>query len=385
MNDKTLHVALALPDSVPTQFLAGFGAYQRDNALTWEFVPGLQEYVWELSSRELRKFHCDGIVASISNPDRVRRARRMKTPVVNIEFTRDNHGLPRPIVDQEAVGRLAGEHLRERGFMRFACYSLQGRWYAERRKAGFESIVCDDAAEYSVLDRADEYHPWPRLRKWLTDWLRTLRPPVAMFATNDMRASEALRACRDLGLRVPEDVAICGADNQMVVCELSNPPLSSVAYDNHKVGYEAASLLDRMMAGEKLKGDFPIQPDHVAGRKSTDTVAVENPEAAAAIEYMRHHYCEPITVEEVLNRVSLSRRWLEHAVKQSFGVTPREYLCRLRLQQAQKLLAGPKTMKLGEVARSCGFGDTERMNRVFRNLTGQTARQYRDGAESSDE
>jgi LacI family transcriptional regulator len=206
--------------------------------------------------------------------------------------------------------------------------------------------------------------------------------PLALFATNDLRASEALQACRQLGLRVPEDVAICGADNTLSICELANPPLSSVSYDDGKVGYEAAAILHRLLEGAQAEGDLLIQPEGVVHRKSTDTVAVDNPEAAAAIAYMRAHFCEPITVEEVLNNVRISRRWLEHAVKESLGLTPKEYLCRLRLEYAQELLQNPKQMRLGEVAAASGFGDTERMNRVFRKYTGRRARVFQRSARS---
>jgi len=67
------------------------------------------------------------------------------------------------------------------------------------------------------------------------------------MACDDVRARHVLEACRSLGLRVPHEVAVIGVDDDEFVCELSDPPLSSVAQAARRVGHEAARLLDRLM------------------------------------------------------------------------------------------------------------------------------------------
>ena len=103
--------------------------------------------------------------------------------------------------------------------------------------------------------------------------LMGLPKPVAILAANDIPARDLTDACRELGFRVPDRVAVLGVDNDEVECGLSDPPLSSIAIPAERIGYAAAELLDRMMAGEKTppKTTF-LPPVRVVTRQSTDTL-----------------------------------------------------------------------------------------------------------------
>ena len=85
-------------------------------------------------------------------------------------------------------------------------------------------------------------------------WLKRLPKPIAIMTCHDDRGLQVLDACHRVGLTVPDQVAILGIDNDPFLCNLSNPPLSSIDVNPERIGYEAAAVLDRLMQGAALSG-----------------------------------------------------------------------------------------------------------------------------------
>ena len=140
-------------------------------------------------------------------------------------------------------------------------------------------------------------------------WLQSLEKPVGLLAANDARARHVLEACRTANLRVPEDVAVLGVDNDDIMCELTTPPLSSIEQGARSVGYQAAALLDRLMAGKtvrRLRRNVP--PERVVTRCSTDILAIADSDVTAAIAYIREHACDPPSVQDVVSAVEFRDR-----------------------------------------------------------------------------
>jgi len=151
----------------------------------------------------------------------------------------------------------------------------------------------------------------------LSEWLKSLVKPIGLLAASDGRAREVLDACRLANIHVPEEIAVLGVNDDEMICEMANPPLSSVIHNARRVGYEAAAMLDRLMSGKKIVADIVVDPLGVRCRQSTDLLAIEDPEISKAVRFIREHACEGIRVDDVLEEVALSRRSLEKRFRQA--------------------------------------------------------------------
>src|SRR5262249_13925373 len=146
-------------------------------------------------------------------------------------------------------------------------------------------------------------------------------------------------ACRRINVRVPDEVAVIGVDNDEILCNLSSPPLTSVDINTERIGYEAAALLDRLMAGAGAPRQPKLLPPRgVVPRQSTDVLATEDHELAAVIRYIREHACEGLRLKDLLHTTGLSHRTLERRVRELLGRSPKEEITRVQLERAKRLL-----------------------------------------------
>jgi LacI family transcriptional regulator len=214
----------------------------------------------------------------------------------------------------------------------------------------------------------------------LRRWLRELPKPVGIMACYDIRGQQVLDACRSAGLAVPAEVAVIGVDNDELLCDLASPPLTSVVPNAHRTGYEAAGLLDRLMAGKRVAAaPTLIAPLGVAARQSTDVLAVDDREVARAVQFIREHACDGINVGDVLRVVPLSRRVLEMRFQRLLGRTPREEILQARLGRVKQLL-GETDLPLYLIAERTGFEHVEYLSVVFRREAGTTPSAFRAAA-----
>jgi LacI family transcriptional regulator len=186
-----------------------------------------------------------------------------------------------------------------------------------------------------------------------------------------------LDACRRLGVGVPDEVAVLGVDNDEVLCELAAPPLSSIIPNTHRTGYEAAALLEQMMAGRKMAGETHlIPPSGLATRQSTDALAIEDTNVAQAVRFIREHACQGIRVQDVIRAVPQARRLLESRFRKLLGRTPHEEIIRVQLNRVKQLLV-ETDLSLSEIATRTGFAHVEYLSVVFKNKAGTPPSQYR--------
>jgi LacI family transcriptional regulator len=212
-------------------------------------------------------------------------------------------------------------------------------------------------------------------------WLRSLPKPVGMMACNDIRGQQVLNLCRRHDLVVPEEIAVIGVDNDEVLCELSDPPLSSVAPNARGIGYDAAVLLERMMAG----GAAPAAPVFVAPlgivtRRSTEVLALNDHQLTIGLRYLRDHAFDPITINEVARAAGMSRRVFERRFVAQMGRPPKAEVLRLRLERVKQLLVDTD-WSLAEIAERTGFNYGEYLHTVFTQKTGVTPGKFRRQAE----
>lgn len=296
----------------------------------------------------------------------------MGLPVVGFEA---DERLDTPCVyyDGEAIGRLAAEHLLERGYRRLGFFHLGLTPFQRRRMEGFRGAA--EAAGAGFLELApSERVRWPLPSDYSWDWLQegmeALLPSAGIMASNDAIARPLLNALEQFGVSVPEQVAVVGAENDELLCEMSRVPLSSVDANTRELGYQAAALLDRMMDGEPAPSQtLRISPVGVVARSSTNMLAAENPHAARALRFIWDRYREPISVEDVAHGLPVSRRRLQTLFREDFGRTIQAEISRVRVEAACRYL-GEAELKVREVAARTGFSSSLHMHRAFLNRFG---------------
>ena len=356
--------------------LRGIMGYMREHRL-WslylaEHSRGDRPPAW------LKNWKGDGIIARIEKPALAEALRGLKIPIVDVSSARLLPELPWFETDDAAFAQAAFDHLRERGFKRFAyCGDGQfnwSKWRAEHfvrmaEAAGGQVFVYQPSRAFLLDD--------PAQIDDLASWLESLPKPIGLMACYDLRGQQVLNACRYINIAVPDEVAVIAVDNDELLCELSHPPLTSVIPNTYRTGYAAAAFLDEMMSGgaSNLKS-FLVPPIGVATRQSTDVVAVEDRGIAMAMRFIREHACEGINVKDVLRAAPQSRRSLESRFQRFFGRTPHEEILRVQLSRVKQLLV-QTDLPLAEIAERAGFTHVEYLSVAFKKSVGMPPSQFR--------
>ena len=285
------------------------------------------------------------------------------------------------------MAKLAADFFLNAGFRQFAFCGYQGIPFSDRRAEAFRNYlalqdlaVCQPPVQGSLAPpthiQATERRGLDRERT-LAGWLRKQPRPLALFACNDVCAQQVLNACREHGIKVPEEVAVMGVDNDDVLGNLCEPSLTSIEPDTDRLGYEAAALLDRMMRGKKPKpGMTQIPPLRVVERASTDAMAIGDPITVKAVRFIRDHVDDGISVKDVLAGTGRSRTDLEQRFHRWLKTSIRGEIIRRRMDRVCSLLR-QTDLSLNEIARRTGFNTTAHLCRLFRGRLGQTPSRYR--------
>lgn len=327
----------------------------------------------------LRDWRGDGVIARVESPRIAVTLRGARLPVVDVSAALPRTAFPRVATDSEAVTLLAAEHLRERGFRHLAYCGDAGFLWSVRRGVYFVRQVRAFGGRCAVFAEQKGRSGTTAEAEIaaIAEWLLQLPKPVGVLACYDVRAQQVLEACKLAGLSVPADVGVIGVHNDELLCELCDPPLSSVIPNARRAGYEAAALLARMMAGKPVaSAAHLIPPLGVAARQSTDVVAVNDAPVAAAARYIREHATKGIGVEDVLRAVPMSRTLLERRFQRTLGRSPGAHITKVRIEHVKTLLA-TTGLSVGTIAERAGFEHAEYLSVVFRRETGLTPTRYR--------
>ncbi len=330
----------------------------------------------------LRGWVGDGVLAFIEDPGLARRLLRLKIPVVELFGHRLDLGLPQVGNDEEAIGRLAAEHLVERRLRRFAFSGYPGEPWVERRYRGFASALArhgfPEPPRMGCTRASGPLARWEREQERLTTQLARLPRPCGILACSDRHALRVLDACRRAALRVPDEIAVVGVDDDEETCRLSEPPLSSVKDDARRIGYEAARLLDRLMRRPRSPAPSPrlVPPLGLTARRSTDLTAIEDPLIARAMNAIRSRACEGLRLADLLREVPLSRAAFYRRFRAALGRTPHQELLRARIERVKELLHRTP-MTLEEISGLAGFEHPEYLSAAFRRETGTTPGRFR--------
>jgi LacI family transcriptional regulator len=295
---------------------------------------------------------------------------RFRTPAVTVSNTGPGTKVPRVVTDDCEVGRIAARHLLAKGYHHFAFWGDPAYVFAQQRWSGFAEAILGARGKGCTPARSAA-HP-----RSVGRWLRRLPRPVGLMAMNDQRASLAIDACHDLGLRIPEDVAVVGVDDDDLYSDLTTPALSSVALQTDRIGYLAAECLVRLVQGAKIPPVTPVPPGPLIARQSSRGVASTDALVAKAVQFLEQNLARGSNIEELAGAVGTSRRSLELRFKAVLGQTPGQTLARLRIEQAQGLLV-TSSLPLKKIAMLSGFSNQVRMSEAFRRHTDQTPMAYR--------
>jgi len=287
-------------------------------------------------------------------------------------------GLINVVTDSTEIGRMAANHLLQCGFRHFAFFGYaaensrsrgeeleQTPWSRNRLESFTKRVVEAGFLPPAVFVLPAWETDWPKFRDQVAHWLSKLPTPLGVMACNDDCAVQVVEACKLAGLAVPDAVGIVGADNDEVVCGLAEPPLTSVALNFERAGYEAAEALEKLMARSRPRSlHISVPATHLVARRSTDVVAVEDELLAKALRFIRNRVSRPNSVDEVAKAAGASRRVLERRFREGLGHSVLQEIRRVRTNEIARLLI-ETNWSIGRIADALGFDDDRHFSRYF--------------------
>lgn len=369
-----------------------------DTATTWGsgLIEGIAEYAhahedWQFLLGPRGKYdrsllpadwNGDGIIARITNQELADQVVSFGVPAVNVSWYQFNEpSIPRCTCDHQAVATMAAKYFLDLGFRQFAyCGSVIRPDYVDRFGEAFVEYLqrrtyrCHcHAANWnpnSIMPPASEFER-------LTEWLVALPKPVGLLAYDSLQARQVIEACEASGINVPHEVAVLGGEYDFLSCTISKPQLSSIDHAPRRVGYTAAEILSRLIAGEPPPREpVLLPPGRVISCQSTDTVAVGDELLAAAMQYIKRSSHEKIHVNDILREVPISRRALEKGFQKWLGHSPAEEIRRIRVDRAIQMLCDT-SWSMPRIASAAGFALPELLTRAFRRELGITPSEFR--------
>ena len=338
---------------------------------------------WTLAQvRDPKTWNGDGIITRVHDPSEVPALLAPGVPIVDVCRTTPHPRIHSAANDDEATGRLAGEHFIAAGHRRFAyCGASEGTW-SQRRGSGFAQAIGIAESRMTTFQRPRSWwHKSGPAPATLKQWIRRLERPIAILAGDDAIGVKLTLACADLGIRVPDEIAIVGVDNEEVLCEMATPALSSIPCDTERMGYEAARLLDELMkqgakATTKESRHIAISPLPLVVRGSSDSFATKDEAVLAALRLI-HQSDHAVHVPQVVAASGLSRRSLELRFRKELDRTILDEIRRTRLDRACRLLI-TNDQPVVKIARKLGFSSPQRFHAVFRVQFGMSPSDFRE-------
>ncbi|TWU39765.1 XylR family transcriptional regulator [Novipirellula artificiosorum] len=359
------------------KLLQGVSRYMSEGYCDWAV------YVEERGKREplpswVHRFDGDGVISHSSSPAVVQSLRQLDVPMIETDMCGMGQDVPIVYSDEDALVDAAIEHFLPRGIQSFAwCQIVDRAWCRFRRNAlkrRLRERGLGLAASYAP--RRKRAIQWLDQRRELGDWLGTLEYPTGILCANDLCGTRLLEAARLARIAVPDQVAVVGVDNDPVLCGMAWPTLSSVEQNAERIGYLAAERLQAMLEGGPWASEpIWVRPTGVETRRSSDVIAIGEPDMVNAIQFIRDQARCGINVNDVVRHVSVSRSYLEKLFREHVGRSPKAEIQRLRLDHAKQLLQGNQS--IASVALACGFKSSQYFANVFQREFEMTPGQWR--------
>jgi LacI family transcriptional regulator, galactose operon repressor len=353
------------------------GRHLLEGIARYAHLHGPWSFYWEpsglgTSRATLRKLDADGII--------FRDVGRIKEEVLQLGIpavvvghsSQEVQGLINVVTDSQTVGRMAADHLLQCGFKHFAFCGYAGTaleqtpWSRHRLESFTRRVVEAGYPAPGAYILSPLELDWQKSRQRLADWLAKLPKPLGLMACNDDCGTQVIEACKLAALAVPDEVGIVGVDNDEVVCGLSDPPMTSIAINFQRAGYESAQALEKLMQRSKPRSfRINVLATHLVARRSTDVVAIEDRCLAKALSFIRDNARRPVSVSEIAREAGLSRRVLERRFRRELGRSVLHEIRRARTDEIARLLV-ETNWPVSRVAESLGFEDVQHFARYFR-------------------
>lgn len=334
-----------------------------------------------------RDWDGDGIITRNTTPEMIQIIRESQIPTINLSDILADQNLPSVINDHQAIGELAATHLADKGIEHFAFAGFDDHHWSHMRLKGFveglqkRGVNTDqDVHVHQSKWSSARRDGWQQQQDEIVRWVRALPRPIGVLACNDFRGQHVLEACQTAKVSVPDEMAVLGVDNDHVLCDFCDPPLSSVIPAAERIGYQAAVMLDQLMRREPPSElHLKIPPLGITERLSTDVMAIDDEDVAAAIQMIRFRACEGLTVSDILADVPIARSSLERRFRQYLGRSPQAEIRRVQIKRACQLLRDTE-LSLVQISRLTGFKHAEYFSVVFKREVKQTPGRYRDAS-----
>jgi LacI family transcriptional regulator len=366
------------------QILKGVAEYSQRYG-PWSFYITPRDFYQELP--RIDRWKGDGIIARTEDAAIVKSIVRSGLPAVMLDPPAKFKFSPtvkKRIIqvspDPLKIVQMAVDHLLNQGFRHFAFCGFQGRVWSDPRQQNFVRTLRERDYSCTVYQPPERQISmrWETEQPFLSEWLKSLPKPVGIFACNDIRGRQVLDVCSLAQIAVPQDAAVLGVDNDDLFCELCNPPLSSIALNATKAGFELAGFLDQLMQSphSAVPKYFSVEPLYVVERQSTDVLVTDDPLVAEALDFIRHEAVRPIGVADVANKIAVSRRSLEIRFRRAVGWSVHDELQRIRLNRVRRLLLETE-LTMEKISELSGFASSNYMAAAFRKQWTVTPLQYR--------
>jgi LacI family transcriptional regulator len=378
--DNLTRVALCLDQDLGYRrdIQSGIHRYASEKT-NWVLRPAMP--TMETFSR-IRDWKPHGVICHILPPELARALMTLDCPIVTTTTSVADLNLPLVQNDHELIGRWAADYFLDQGYQNFGFYGGARTAYTQGREVGFRTRLAEQAATASVCYE-DQSPDQPFDQGWriggtrVREWLQRMPKPVAILAGQDISARVLADTCFELSVRVPDDVAIMGVDNDETECGAARPPLSSIEVCGMRVGFLSAQMLDQLMHGVlPEERTILVPPVRIVVRQSTDILAIRDSTVAEALQLIRERLSAEIGVAQLAKSLGVSRRVLEMKFNKSLGRTVLQEIRRVRVEKAKELLSRTN-LDMEEVARRSGFSGARRLAVVFGEFAGVAPSIYR--------
>ncbi len=378
----TLRIILMIDTSraCERRFVQGIVKYSQLHG-PWVFYRKPKYYITpnrtKVSLEQLQNFRADGII--VSDAENLQNFLALNLPTLIHTVKKKSYEYPSLIGDCTNSAIMAAEHLLDRGFQHFAFCGVGNFYWSKDRFISFRNRLKQAGFEphYYKQNASRFRKSFQEEQAKLAKWLKSLPKPIGLMTCADDCSQHVVEACELAHLHIPDEIAIIGVDNDEMVCELTNPSLTSVALDFERAGYKSAELLAKLIAGEKvIDQNITVLPTHIATRQSTDILAIKDADVRMAVKYIRNNSRKPIQTEDVLNAVGCARRTLHRKFKQTLSRSVSEEIRRNRVELIATSLQDTE-MPISQIARTFGYDDAHHIARYFRQEKGMTPLEYR--------